>query len=137
MTTRICQAAILSSTYTGVETVSIDTSYSHHKDAKDGAKRFGNNRGDTIALIEITGEDRMNNWLESFGTIKCGTEYSNRLPTLNKSGGDSGDPYLGRRLPSGWWVKASIPPNYYLCRGSGRTVEYQTRPKEEIISELD
>ena len=134
-------AAILSSTYNGVEIVSVDTSYSHHQDVKDGTKRFGNNRGDTIALIEITGEDGQCNWLESFGTIKCGTEYSNRLPTLGKSIGkecqDDGDLYLGRRLSDGWWVKASIPPNYYLCRGSGRTVEYQTRPKEEIISELD
>jgi len=133
-------AAVFSSTYNGVEILSVDTSYSHHKDVTDGTKRFGNNRGDTIALIEITGEDRMNNWLESFGTIKCGTEYSNRLPTLRKSGDkedkDDGDSYIGRRLPSGWWVKASIPPNYYLCRGSGRTVEYKTRPKEEIISEL-
>jgi len=137
--------AVLSSKYTGVEIVSLDTSYSHRKDLQESKKRFGENRGDAIGLIEIIGDDALNNWLESSGALACGTEYLNQLPILSScetnnnedKSRHSGDPYLGSKLRSGWWVKAAVPPNYHLCRGSGRFVEYCTCPIEAITNELE
>ena len=131
-------AAVLSSKYTGVEIVSVDTSYSHRKDLKESRKRFGDSRGDAIALVEIVGNGECNR-LESFGVLACCNEYRNYYPMLNSEEfNDIGDPYLGRQLPSGWWVKASTgASNYHLCRGTGRLVEYCSRPINEVKSELD
>lgn len=135
-------AAVLSSKYTGVEIVAVDTSYSHRKDLKESCKRFGDSRGDAIALVEIVGKEECN-WLESFGVLSCCNEYRNYYPILNRSKrseefNDVGDPYLGRQLPNSWWVKAlTEASNYHLCRGTGRFVEYCSRPMNEVRNELD
>lgn len=144
--------AVLSHEYHGVEVVAVDTSYSRRRDLagdNDGTagegEQFGERRGRAIAVVEIAGEDASSrNWLETSGVLACGTEYSNRFPILggpDDDGGeddddDFGDRHLGRRLSDGWWVKAAVPPNYHLCRGSGRFVEYDIRPMEDVVDDL-
>jgi hypothetical protein len=130
--------AVLSSKYVGVEIVAVDTSYAHRKDLNCGGtqalKRFGDSRGNALAIVEITGESFFCTRLETSGVLACGTEYRNKFPFLGIDGFiDGGDPYLGTRLPGGWWVKAAVPPNYHLCRGSGRFVEYKVQPMRDVI----
>lgn len=136
-------AAVLSPKYTGVEIVSVDTSYSKRRDlngsTESGVKNFGSSRGDAIVMVEISGIDAQRNSLDTFGVLACGTEYSNKFGILGIEKGElaeDGDPHLGIKLPSGWWIKAAVPPNYHLCRGSGRTTEYDVRPIDDVISEL-
>ena len=131
--------AILHSSYTGLEVVSVDTSFSHRRDMKnrDSSLKFGAFRGDAIAVVEIMGEDKHNNALVTSGVLACGTDYCNLYPVLGNSSGEQassevGDPCLGKKLPGGWWVKAAVPPNYHLTRGSGRLVEYDVRPIAEV-----
>ncbi|KAL3778519.1 hypothetical protein HJC23_006827 [Cyclotella cryptica] len=137
--------AVLSAAYTGVEVVSTDTSYSRRSDL-DSACTFGECRGSAMSVVEIVGSEHAN-WLETFGTLACGTEYANRFSVIspesdtNQVDGDSdilGDMNLGKILPDGWWVKAAISPDqYHLCRGSGRFVEYQIRSKKDVNRQLD
>ena len=121
-----------------MEIVAVDTSFSHRRDLHEseniGMKRFGENRGEAIAMVEIAGKDSLSNWLETSGILACGTEYSNEYPILSGSDGnmEKGDHHLGRKLSNGWWVKAAVPPNYHLCRGSGRFVEYDIRSMKEV-----
>lgn len=144
-------AAVLSSKYTGVEIVAVDTSYSHRRGFATTKTKFGNNRGDAIAMVEIAGKDGFTNWLETSGVLACGTEYfshANKFPTLSSFNGEEelgehsddnvgeGDPHLGMKLSDGWWVKACRGSNYHLCRGSGRFVEYDVRPMQEIMDDL-
>jgi hypothetical protein len=137
--------SVLSATYTGVEVVSADTSYSHREDLNPACK-FGQCRGSAISVVEIVGSEHAN-WLETSGGLACGTEYVNRFPLLreddDKIEADRdldilGDTNLGKKLPDGWWVKAAIPPDrYHLCRGYGRFVEYQIRSKGDVSRQLD
>ena len=134
--------AVLSSAYTGVEIVAVDTSFSDRKDLDAGAdKKFGDNRGQAIAMVEIAGENSSQNWLETFGVLACGTEYFNRYPILGDAPDrDIGDPHLGRRLSDGWWVKArsglTQDGHYHLCRGSGRNIEYDVRPVQDVVDAI-
>lgn len=135
--------AVLSPKYTGLEIVAVDTSFSHRRDLNDdsGTKKFGQSRGDAIAMVEIAGRDASSNWLETYGVLACGTEYSNKFPSLDVTVGSNessevADPYLGRKIPDGWWVKAAVPPNYHLCRGTGRFVEYDVRPILDVINDV-
>ena len=130
--------AVLSSAYTGVEVCSVDTSFARRRDISTDEKsnRFGVNRGDAMAVVEIAGSDCHNNCLEVSGTLADGTEYSNTHPHIgnNKDSTTSGDSILGKRTVDGWWIKASISPGqYHLCRGYGRTVEYNTRSEEDVV----
>mmetsp|Transcript_11109 Transcript_11109/g.27326 ORF Transcript_11109/g.27326 Transcript_11109/m.27326 type:complete len:451 (+) Transcript_11109:656-2008(+) len=139
--------AVLSSKYTGVEVVAVDTSYSHRRDLYEsediGVEQFGKSRGQAVAMVEITGEDSLNNWLETSGALACGTEYLNEFPLLsssndiNESFRDVGDPFLGRKLSNGWWIKAAVPPNYHLSRGTGRIIEYDIRPMKDVINDFN
>ena len=134
--------AVLSTEYTGVEIAAVDTSYSDRKDLGDGgnvgAKKFGEKRGRAIAMVEVTGEDAFSNWLEISGVLACGAEYSNRFPILGSSDDESefGDPHLGRKLADDWWVKDAVLPNYHLCRGIGRFIEYDVRPMQDVIDDI-
>ena len=137
--------ALLSPKYTGVEVVAVDTSYSHRYGLNDdiGVKKFGSSRGTAIAMVEITGQDASNNWLEMSGVLACGKEYSNKLPILGSYDNNdelsegAGDPYIGTKLPDGWWIKAlTSDANYHLCRGSGRLIEYDVRPRQDVINEM-
>lgn len=129
--------AVLSSAYTGVEVCSVDTSFARRRDISTGEKsnRFGVNRGDAIALVEIAGSDHHNNCLEISGTLADGTEYSNTHPHIgNNNDTVTGDSILGKRTLDGWWIKASVSPGrYHLCKGNGRTVEYDTRSEEDLV----
>ena len=132
--------AVLSSDYVGVEIVSVDTSYAGRKDIATLSK-FGNARGNAIAIVEITGPSPFCTRLETLGLLADGTEYNNKFPLLSTCSNDAadamGDPYLGKKLTDGWWIKAAIPPNYHLCRGSGRVVEYSMQPMQEIIDKIN
>jgi hypothetical protein len=132
--------AVLSSKYVGVEIVAVDTSYADRRDL-DCAKRFGDGRGNAIAIVEITGVSPSTTRLEMSGVLACGTEYRNTFPRLSNDGNtegddDVGDPHLGTRLTGGWWIKAAVPPYYHLCRGSGRFVEYKIQPMQVAIEQL-
>lgn len=124
--------AVLSAEYTGVEIVSADTSYS----GRNGEGRFGRYRGEAIPIVEIAGESATDNQLETSGVLGCGTEHCSVFPRLciddEVKDDPVGDAYLGRRLPDGWWVKATVPPEYHLCRGTGRVVSYETRSISEV-----
>jgi len=140
--------AVLSSKYTGVETVAVDTSFSDRKDLNDdenSVKRFGKDRGRAVAMVEIAGEDAFRNRLETAGVLACGTEYSNQFPILSSTRSEDdddddydvvGDPNIGSMVSNGWWIKAAVPPNYHLCRGSGRFIEYDTRLMQDVINDL-
>eukprot|EP00577_Skeletonema_sp_RCC1716_P006697 CAMPEP_0113386512 /NCGR_PEP_ID=MMETSP0013_2-20120614/8050_1 /TAXON_ID=2843 ORGANISM="Skeletonema costatum, Strain 1716" /NCGR_SAMPLE_ID=MMETSP0013_2 /ASSEMBLY_ACC=CAM_ASM_000158 /LENGTH=571 /DNA_ID=CAMNT_0000269361 /DNA_START=278 /DNA_END=1993 /DNA_ORIENTATION=- /assembly_acc=CAM_ASM_000158 len=128
--------AVLSSAYTGVEVCSVDTSFARRRDISTGEKsnRFGVNRGDAIALVEIAGSDCNYNRLEVSGTLADGTEYSNTHPHIGiNEDAITGDSILGKKTVDGWWVKASVSDSYHLCRGKGRTVEYDTRSEEDVF----
>lgn len=132
--------AVLSSDYVGVEIVSVDTSYAGRKDIATLSK-FGNARGNAIAIVEITGPSPFCTRLETSGLLADGTEYNSKFPFLSTCSNDTsdamGDPYLGKKFTDGWWIKAAIPPNYHLCRGSGRVVEYSMQPMQEIIDKIN
>ena len=130
--------AVLSSAYTGVEVCSVDTSFARRRDIStdEDSNRFGVNRGDAIALVEIAGTDGHNNRLEISGTLADGTEYSNAHPHIGSNSNEEEmvDSILGKRTADGWWVKASVSPgSYHLCRGSGRNVEYEVRGEDSIV----
>lgn len=133
--------AVLSSDYVGVEIVSVDTSYAGRKGIATLSK-FGNARGNAISIVEITGPSPFCTRLETSGVVADGTEYNNKFPLLSTSCSNNnvadevGDPYLGKKLTDGWWIKAAIPPNYHLCRGSGRIVEYCKQPMQEVIDKM-
>ena len=134
--------SVLSASYTGVEVVSADTSYSNRKELGNAICAYGECRGAAISLIEIVGS-KDSNWLEISGSLACGRLYSNRLPMIYRDNiineaSDTGDINLGKRLPDGWWVKAKISPEqYHLCRGSGRSVEYELRLSEDVRRQLN
>ncbi len=132
--------AVLSSKYVGVEIVAVDTSYADRRDL-NCVKKFGNSRGNAIAIVEISGLCPLCTRLETSGVLACGTEYRNIFPSLSIDGktegnNDMGDSYLGTRLSDGWWIKAAVPPNYHLCRGSGRFVEYKIQPMQDAIEQF-
>lgn len=132
--------SVLSASYTGVEVVSADTSYSNRKELGNAFCAYGECRGAAISLIEIVGS-KDSNWLEISGSLACGRLYSNRFPMIYRDiineTSDTGDINLGKRLPDGWWVKAKISPEqYHLCRGSGRSVEYELRLSEDVRRQL-
>jgi hypothetical protein len=132
--------AVLSSAYTGVEVVSVDTSFARRRDITDKmSNRFGENRGDAMSVVEIAGSDSHNNCLEVFGTLSDGTEYFNTHPHIgNNKGAKNGDSNLGKRTVDKWWIKVSIAPGlYHMCRGSGRNVEYITHSEEEVMRRMD
>ena len=117
--------AVLSSSYTGLEIVSADTSFSDTS-ADD-------NRGRAITVVEILGKSEVDNHLEVSGILQDGSEYSTRYARLHPNGTDDsvGDAMLGTMLGrDGWWIKASVEGSYYLTRGSGRKVEFKRIPKE-------
>lgn len=134
--------AVLSASYTGVEIVSADTSFSDTS-AED-------NRGEAVAVVEISGRDIDHNHLTLLGSFKTGESYDCQFPTLVGTNTSNvslslkakgvleekdhvGDSMLGRRLDDGgWWVKASTSTHYQLCRGQGRRVEYKMIPTEEL-----
>lgn len=136
--------AVLSSEYTGVEVVSADTSFSHRRELQqDDDRQFGPFRGNAIAMVELTGPDQNNNWLETTGTLACGAEYFNRFPLLGKNEflqdahKEVGDVNLGKRLSDGWWIKGTTASGeYHLCRGTGRFVEYDLRSAEEVAKTM-
>uniref|UniRef100_A0A7S4KAQ4 Calcineurin-like phosphoesterase domain-containing protein n=1 Tax=Odontella aurita TaxID=265563 RepID=A0A7S4KAQ4_9STRA len=112
--------AVLSASATGVEVVSGDTSFSD-TEAED-------NRGLALSVVEIVGENAWDNQLRVSGVLRDGTEHRSLFGRLHEGGVDdtAGDAGLGTQLPGGWWVKASTPPLYRLCRGMGRKVEYMS-----------
>jgi len=128
--------AVLSSAYTGVEVCSVDTSFARRRDISTGEKsnRFGANRGDAISLVEIAGSDCNYNRLEISGMLADGTEYSSTYPHIGSNeDSESGGSILGKKTVDGWWVKAVASDKYHLCRGKGRTVEYDTRSEEDVV----
>eukprot|EP00956_Cyclotella_meneghiniana_P016540 scaffold26102_cov75-Cyclotella_meneghiniana.AAC.4 len=134
--------SVLSASYTGVEIVSADISYSRRKELDNTVCLYGECRGAAISLIEIVGSEH-SNWLEMSGNLACGRPYSNRFPMLypdsiKNEASDIGDTNLGKQLPDGWWVKAAISTEqYHLCRGSGRSVEYELRLSEDVRRQLN
>lgn len=132
--------AVLNSVYTGVEIVSVDLSYAHRHDLEnESSLRFGKSRGEAITNVEIAGRDSLNNALEVYGVLACGREYHNRYTTLSsidctaRSPEKIEDIYLGRRMSSGWWVKARLQSGeYHVSKGSGRKVEYKSIPPDEV-----
>ena len=137
--------AVLNSVYTGVEIVTVDLSYAHRHDLdKESPLRFGKSRGDAFANVEIVGRDSRNNALEVSGVLACGREYHNRYATLSStdctaasSPEEVEDRYLGRRMSTGWWVKARLQSGeYHLSKGSGRKVEYKSISPEEVKEEF-
>lgn len=127
--------AVLSSAYTGVEVCSVDTSFARRRDIST-SNRFGVNRGDAIALVEIAGSGYNSNRLEISGTLADGTEYLSTYPHIDIDGKEqtiTDDSMLGKKTVDGWWVKAVVSDNYHLCRGKGRTVEYDTRSEKDVV----
>jgi hypothetical protein len=132
--------AVLSASYTGVEIVSADTSFSDTS--------FNNNRGSAIAVVEIVGTRPDQNCLDLSGRFSNGQDYHCQYPVLDGSktdnvalvddctaappSGNNNKPsssynmlLLGRQVDDGWWVKAATSTHYQLCRGQGRKVEYK------------
>jgi hypothetical protein len=118
--------AVLSSSYTGVEVISADTSYADPDDV--------NGRGVSIAGVSLLGESLERNAARIFGVLSDGREHDATLATLGTAGRPAdapGDEMVGRELQDGWWVKAkmrseSTEPTCYRCaRGQGRVVEYR------------
>ena len=136
--------AVLNSVYTGVEIVTVDLSYAHRQDLeKEGSLKFGKSRGEAITNVEIVGRDSVNNALEVSGVLACGQEYHNRYATLSSADCTSCSPkenediYLGRRMSSGWWVKARLQSGeYHVSKGSGRNVEYKSMSSDEVRNEF-
>lgn len=119
--------AVLSATYTGVEMVSADTSYSDIK-AND-------NRGVAVPVVELVGDSVFDNHLEIWGSLQDSMEYHNVFHRIHEDGVDVtvGDENLGRRLSDAYWVKATTnQQQYQLCRGSGRNVEYKYVPVADV-----
>ena len=119
--------AVLSSTFTGVEIASGDTSYSDTS-ASD-------NRGLALPVIEIVGESAVDNRLEISGRFNDCRDYHSTFHRLH--GQDDidvtvGDPTLGTEIDGGYWVKASCTEKYRLCRGKGRKVEHSDVPIAEF-----
>jgi hypothetical protein len=122
--------AVLSALYTGVEIVSADTSFSDTS--------AGDQRGKALALVEIVGASDTDNQLALSGFLRDGSQYSTAFVRLHPEGVDSsaGDPYLGKQVgEEGWWIKATVDSRYYLTRGKGRKVEYDSVPQTSILKE--
>ena len=140
--------AVLSSSYTGVEVLSCDTSYADL--AND--KRTG--RGKAISWVRIEGESLDRNAATVSGCLADGRAHEATLATLSSAGqaddvpGD--EPHVGTELEDGWWVKARLlnadapgtasnggekaklggegqaaGQTYHLCQGEGRTVNHK------------
>ena len=119
--------AVLSSSYTGVEVISADTSYADARDA--------NGRGVSIAGVSLLGNSLQRNAANIFGVLSDGREHDVFLATLDGTAGRAadapGDAMVGLELEDGWWVKAKVRsestanPCYRCARGQGRVVEYQ------------
>ena len=113
--------AALSSSYTGVEVISADTSFSDTSAA--------DNRGAAVCSLLLRGESAESNRAVMHGTLRDGRAYRSELPTLRSgdTGGAGGDRQLGTEAEGGWWWKARLAHGggYVQCRGTGRTVEYR------------
>lgn len=119
--------AVLSASYTGVEIVSADTSFSDT--AAD------DNRGTALSVVEIVGTSPNDNQLEMRGILRDGSEYISHFPRLHVDGMDetAGDAKLGKQLQDDYWIKASTTnATYWLTRGKGRNVEYKHVNTEEF-----
>lgn len=120
--------AVCSSTYTGVEVVTADTSFSD--------MRAADCRGAAVTAVLVSGESADANQLEFFGTLHDGRQYHGRLATLGGDGeGLGGDPLLGTEAAEGWWYKARVMGEgatevYLQCQGAGRTVRYRDVPTD-------
>ena len=113
--------AVLSSSYTGVEVVSADTSFSD--------TTASDNRGRAIGVVELVGASDVDNHLEVFGVLQDGAAYHSvfhRLHSAKKIDDSVGDHNLGHEIDGGWWVKAATAEGYVLTRGKGRNVEHKT-----------
>ena len=122
--------AVLSALYTGVEVVSADTSFSD--------TLTGDNRGKALSVVEIAGTSPSDNQLHLSGTLKDGSHYSAKYVRLHPGGIDKsvGDPKLGTFLDGKvWWVKAAVDDRYYLTRGHGRKVEFESIPHDSLLQE--
>ena len=119
--------AVLSSAFTGVEIASGDTSFSD--------VLASDNRGLALPVIEIVGENAVDNHLEISGRFNDGRDYHSTFHRLyGKDDIDVtvGDPTLGTEANGGYWVKASCTEKYRLCRGKGRKVEHDDVPIAEF-----
>ena len=121
--------SVLSAIHTGVEIVSADTSFSDTS-ATD-------NRGCATSIVELAGTSHCDNQLHLSGILRDGTPYRSAFHRLHSGGAidtNVGDPFLGRQLPDGWWVKASShdEKHYWLTRGKGRIVEYKQVEKSNL-----
>jgi Calcineurin-like phosphoesterase len=144
--------AVLSATYTGVEIVSADTSFSDTSSSSSY-----DTRGQAMAVVELVGASPMDNQLELRGCLRNGQTYVSRYLRLHPGGIDTsmGDANLGRAiawLPSSsdhddddddtqqqqkWWVKVAIDDDksYWLTRGRGRHVQYKQIAKDSLVAE--
>lgn len=119
--------AVLSASYTEVEIVSADTSFSDT--AAD------DNRGTALSVVEIVGTSPNDNQLQMTGILRDGSEYISHFPRLHVDGMDetAGDAKLGKQLQDDYWIKASTTKaTYWLTRGKGRNVEYKHVNTEEF-----
>jgi len=127
--------SVLSHTYTGVEVLSVDTSYSDID--------FGDSRGAAVAGLVLRGPFDANHAVV-YGKLRDGRRHETRLSCLGGDAhGSGGDPFVGTELDGGWWVKARVQPDevghetQYLCvRGAGRsyTVAFHSAAKLESLS---
>jgi len=129
--------AVLSATYTGVEIVSADTSFSDAGSI--------DNRGQALSVVELVGTSKDDNQLQLRGVLRNGKPYSSQFPRLHSQGNidtTQGDENLGRQLlhdgnyqddlsssAAAWWIKVATEDSYWLTRGKGRHVEYKEVPK--------
>uniref|UniRef100_A0A7S1VZG9 Calcineurin-like phosphoesterase domain-containing protein n=1 Tax=Ditylum brightwellii TaxID=49249 RepID=A0A7S1VZG9_9STRA len=128
--------AVLSSSYSGVEIVSGDTSFS---DVSAPDKR-----GLAVGIVEVVGFSSVDNQLHLRGTLSNGNSYNSkfyRLHSGNKVDESTGDPFLGRHIQpdddgdDDWWIKVKTEDGHYcLTRGKGRFVEYRHIEKSELLN---
>lgn len=121
--------AVLSASYTGIEVVSADTSYSDISSS--------DNRGMALSVVEIVGDSSLDNHLEISGRLSNGNTYHNIFHRLHDEGIDDtvGDVNLGKKKSDGWWIKARTEDQYWLCRGMGRKVEHKSMQMSAVSAE--
>eukprot|EP01121_Diplochlamys_sp_Union-15-3_P002095 TRINITY_DN11816_c0_g1_i1.p1 TRINITY_DN11816_c0_g1~~TRINITY_DN11816_c0_g1_i1.p1 ORF type:complete len:439 (-),score=62.94 TRINITY_DN11816_c0_g1_i1:10-1152(-) len=111
----------------GVEVIDGDTSYS------DMSKP--DNRGCAVGEICIQGS-LSKNCTYIHGVLKTGQEYEFYLD--NDGSHVESDPFIGREIPPGWWVKAKLKntpedgKQYLVSRGQGHDVHYQYFSAKEL-----